>query len=213
MPAPRFTFASNATATPPSSSSATRASASRPTCFPHIFELFTQADAARVYAPGGMGIGLSLAERLVSLHSGTIVAESEGVGRGSSFTLRLPLAEAASTLARPVSSHETAGRTRRRVLVVDDNIDVADTHAMLLAEKGCEVRTAYLGAAAVQEAERFRPELVLLDIGLPDVSGYEVCQQLRAAPWGGGIAIIAVTGWGQDPIAPAAPLPASTSIW
>jgi len=170
-----------------------------PDMLPHIFELFTQADAARVYAPGGMGIGLSLAERLVSLHSGTIVAESEGVGRGSSFTLRLPLAEAASTSTQPVSSDETAGRTRRRVLVVDDNIDVADTHAMLLAEEGCEVRTAYSGAAAVQEAERFRPELVLLDIGLPDASGYEVCQQLRAAEWSRGIAIVAVTGWGQEP--------------
>jgi len=169
-----------------------------PDMLPRIFELFTQADAARVYAPGGMGIGLSLAERLVSLHGGKIMAESEGVGRGSSFTLRLPLAEATSTSEPQMSSRQPGGRRRRRVLIVDDNSDVADTHAMLLAEEGCEVRTASSGAAAMHEAERFRPELVLLDIGLPDVSGYDVCRQLRAEEWGGRIAIVAVTGWGQE---------------
>jgi PAS domain S-box-containing protein len=163
-----------------------------------IFELFTQTDAARAYAPGGMGIGLSLAERLVALHGGKIAAESDGIGRGATFSVRLPLSRSAMLTARALPGQPVPLPVRRRVLIVDDNIDVADTHAMLFTEGGCEVRTAYSGAAALQEAERFRPELVLLDIGLPDLSGYDVCRRLRALAWGTRMSVVAVTGWGQE---------------
>jgi PAS domain S-box-containing protein len=163
-----------------------------------IFELFTQTESARAYAPGGMGIGLSLAERLVTLHGGRIIAESAGLGCGAAFTVRLPLARTARLEQASPADAPRAAPARRRVLVVDDNMDVADTHAMLLSAGGCDVRTVYSGAAAVQEAERFRPDLVLLDIGLPDLNGYDVCRRLRAHEWGTRMAVVAVTGWGQE---------------
>jgi PAS domain S-box-containing protein len=164
-----------------------------------IFELFTQAEAAREYAPGGMGIGLSLAERLVTLHGGQIVAASAGIGSGAEFTVRLPLIREAVMPVDPAPARRRRSTaSRRRVLVIDDNIDVADTHAMLLSEEGCEVRTVYSGAAGVREAEQFRPDLVLLDIGLPDLSGYDVCRRLRAMDSGSRMSIVAVTGWGQE---------------
>ena len=165
-----------------------------------VFDLFTQAEAAQAHAPGGLGIGLSLARRLVEMHDGTIVAASGGLGRGSEFTVRLPVARGARP-AEPAPAVQPDQRTeplQRRVLVVDDNGEAADMLAMLLTEVGCEVRTAYRGESVIREADRFRPELVLLDIGLPDISGEEVCRRIRACPWGGGVVIVAVTGWGQE---------------
>jgi signal transduction histidine kinase len=151
-----------------------------PEMLERVFDLFTQADAAQAHAPGGLGIGLSLARRLVEMHDGTIVAASGGLGHGSEFTVRLPIAERARPAepAPAVQPDQQIAPLQRRVLVVDDNGEAADMLAMLLTEVGCEVQTAYRGEAAIREADRFRPDLVLLDIGLPDISGEEVCRRI-----------------------------------
>jgi CheY-like chemotaxis protein len=172
-----------------------------PEMMDRVFDLFTQGETAHVHAPGGLGIGLSLARRLVNMHDGTITVASDGLGHGSEFTVRLPIASSARlveprALTPRVERFDTP--LHRRVLVVDDNVEAADMLAMLLTEVGCDVHTAYRGEAAVREAERFRPELVLLDIGLPDTSGEEVCRRIRAASWGDSMIIVAVTGWGQE---------------
>jgi|RhiMethySRZTD1v2_1073278.scaffolds.fasta_scaffold02643_9 PAS domain S-box-containing protein len=171
-----------------------------PEMLERVFDLFTQADAAQAHAPGGLGIGLSLARRLVEMHDGTIVAASGGLGHGSEFTVRLPIARGARPAepAPAVQPDQQIAPLQRRVLVVDDNGEAADMLAMLLTEVGCEVHTAYRGETAISEADRFRPDLVLLDIGLPDISGEEVCRRIRAFPWGAAVVIVAVTGWGQE---------------
>jgi PAS domain S-box-containing protein len=169
-----------------------------PAMLDKVFDLFTQADAARTHAPGGLGIGLSLAQRLVEMHEGTIAVTSAGANQGSEFTVRLPLLP--SQVPAPDSEHRATTQSRgarRRILVVDDNADVADTHTMLLQQSGHEVETVYGGEAAVLAFTRFRPDLVLLDIGLPDISGHEVCRRIRSLAGGGAATIIAVTGWGQ----------------
>jgi PAS domain S-box-containing protein len=166
-----------------------------------MFDLFTQAETAQAHAPGGLGIGLSLARRLVEMHNGTITGASDGLGHGSEFTVCLPIARYARPAEKttPVTQGlRDEGSVQRRVLVVDDNVEAADMLAMLLTEVGCDVHTAYRGESAVREAERFRPDLVLLDIGLPDTSGEEVCRRIRAYPWGAAVVIVAVTGWGQE---------------
>jgi PAS domain S-box-containing protein len=167
-----------------------------------VFDLFTQTEAAQAHAPGGLGIGLSLARRLVQMHDGTITVASAGLGHGSTFTVRLqvaPCARPAEAAAAAEHEHRVAQpHLHRRVLVVDDNVEAADMLTMLLTMVGCDVRTAYRGEAAVREAERFQPDLVLLDIGLPDTSGEDVCRRLRAYPWGADAVIVAVTGWGQE---------------
>jgi len=171
-----------------------------PELLPSVFDLFTQAETSDALAPGGLGIGLALARRLVELHGGTLDATSEGPGRGSTFTVRLPAAGAAALV-------ETSGEAepplppvivRRRVLVVDDNADAADTLALLLTQVGCDVRAVYAGEAAVHEAEAFRPDIVFLDLGLPDVDGPQVCQRIRAQPWGSHMTLVALTGWGSQ---------------
>jgi PAS domain S-box-containing protein len=165
-----------------------------------IFELFTRSHAAEEHAPGGLGIGLSLARRVVELHGGTIAVASEGVGKGSEFTVRLPATPAAPPMTPAEAAPDKAADRNYdvRVLVVDDNTDAADMLALLLSGVGCDVRTAYRGHVALQEAERFRPDLLLLDIGLPDMSGHEVCRRIREQEWGRSMVIVAVTGWGQD---------------
>ena len=166
-----------------------------------VFDLFTQAETAQTHAPGGLGIGLSLARRLVEMHDGTITVASDGLGHGSEFTVRLPVVSLPRSVAAPAAAPPVDRVTvpvHRRVLVVDDNVEAADMLAMLLTEVGCDVCTAYRGEAAVHEAERFRPDLVLLDLGLPDTSGEEVCRRIRATQWGDTITIVAVTGWGQE---------------
>jgi PAS domain S-box-containing protein len=167
-----------------------------------VFEPFTQTTSARDHAPGGVGIGLSLAQRLVDMHGGTIEASSEGPGFGSEFVVRLPVcpdepaAEAVEPAVEPV--RVPAAPVARRVLVADDNVDSADMEAALLSAVGCEVRTVYDGESTLREAERFRPDVVLLDIGMPDIDGHEVCARIRSQSWGGGIVLIAVSGWGQE---------------
>ncbi len=163
-----------------------------------IFEMFTQVDRNLERAQGGLGIGLSLVRRLVELHGGTISAHSDGPGQGSRFVTRLPaagtLAEAA-TVPREDKPPETA---RKRVLVVDDNYDSAKSLSVMLGLVGHETHCAHDGMAAIEAAEAFRPDLILLDIGLPKLDGYEACRRIREQPWSQGMVIVALTGWSQD---------------
>ncbi len=166
---------------------------------PRVFDLFTQVDSARKWAQGGLGIGLTLVRRLVEMHGGSVEARSDGPGKGSEFVVRLPVA----VEAQP---HSKAGRAEDRpipqsslrVLVVDDNRDGADSLAEMLRILGNDTRTAYDGEEAVAAAADYRPDVVLLDIGLPRLNGYEACRRIRAQPGGKGVILIAQTGWGQE---------------
>ena len=167
---------------------------------PRLFEMFYQVDASLERAHGGLGIGLSLVRRLVESHGGSVEARSEGPGKGSEFTVRLPvLVEAPQS---PVLQQPGDGEKRavpsRRILVADDNRDSADLFATFLRLMGHEVYTAYDGVEAVETAERFRPDAVLLDIGMPRLNGEEACRQIRSTSWGRDVVLIAVTGWDQD---------------
>ena len=162
-----------------------------------IFEMFTQIGSQSSNAQSGLGIGLSLTKGLVALHGGTIQAYSEGLGRGSEFRVRVPTRLTLDAdSATPVRTVLTANRLK--ILVVDDNRDAAETLSMLLELKGHEVRRAYDGENALQLAEDFRPEMVLLDLGMPKMNGYEACRRIRDHAWGAQMTLIAVTGWGQE---------------
>ena len=172
-----------------------------PEMLERVFDPFTQATVARDHAPGGVGIGLSLAHRLVEMHGGTIQAESAGAGYGSEFVVRLPVCPddvVFPSRADPPVPAEVTPIAARRVLVADDNVDSADMEAALLSAVGCDVRTVYDGESTLREAERFRPDVVLLDIGMPDIDGHEVCARIRSQAWGGSMVLIAVSGWGQE---------------
>ncbi|HYD93840.1 MAG TPA: ATP-binding protein [Noviherbaspirillum sp.] len=162
-----------------------------------IFKMFNQVRATQDRSNGGLGIGLALARGLVELHGGSIDAASAGPGRGSSFTVRLPvradLRAADAGVVVPVRS-----TVKRRVLVVDDNRDAADTLAEFLQLEGHEVRVAYDGEAGLAQFAAFRPDTALLDIGMPRLNGNEVARHIRGLPEGAGAMLIAVTGWGQD---------------
>jgi PAS domain S-box-containing protein len=162
-----------------------------------IFNMFNQVDGSPERAPGGLGIGLTLVRRLAEMHGGSVYATSEGRGKGSEFIVRLPaLAEVPET--RKSQAPQAAPAIRRRVLIVDDNRDAADALAMLLKHSGHDAFVAYDGKAAFAAAETHRPNVILLDIGLPGMSGHDVCRQIREQPWGRSIRMIALTGWGQD---------------
>jgi len=167
---------------------------------PRVFDLFAQVDRTRERAQGGLGIGLSLVKKLVELHGGDIRAHSEGPSRGSRFTVRLPRADAPG----PLSAREagvppyTAPVAPRRVLVCDDNVDGADSLTLMLELLGHEVRTVHDGSQALATVAHWRPEVALLDIGLPGLSGYELAQRLRADPALAGLVLVAVTGWGTE---------------
>jgi CheY-like chemotaxis protein len=168
---------------------------------PRVFDLFAQGDRTLHRAQGGLGIGLSLVRRLVEMHGGTIAAHSEGLGRGSTFTVRLPLAsegEEGTQRAAPITDEGTAQRSARRVLVVDDNLDAAETLSMLLSIKGHETFTAHSGPEALALAQACRPEVVFLDIGMPGMDGYEVARRLRVDPATAGALLVALTGWGSE---------------
>jgi signal transduction histidine kinase len=168
---------------------------------PLVFEPFTQVDRSLERSRGGLGIGLMLVKRLVEMHRGTIEARSEGMGQGSEFTIRLPVVVEPSREtpeAGPREARPSPGSSLR-VLVVDDNLDSAATLSILLRTSGHETRTAQDGLEAVAAAGEFRPDVVILDIGLPKMNGYEVAQAIRREPWGGERAVlIAMTGWGQE---------------
>jgi CheY-like chemotaxis protein len=174
----------------------------RPEDLPNLFAMFSQVHGAMDRAEGGMGIGLALARGLVDLHGGRIEARSEGPGRGSEFVVRLPCRESATGVAalpeRPAGADAIPSSARHKVLVADDNRDGADALALLLSFEGFDVTTVYNGADALAAGARERPAAVLLDVGMPGLSGYETAQRARAEPWGRQAILIAVTGWGQE---------------
>jgi PAS domain S-box-containing protein len=168
--------------------------------FPHLFEMFSQAAPALSRSQGGLGIGLSLAKGLVELHGGSLEARSEGVGKGSQFVVRLPVAQCVTPPPKRPSRHsgEVAGQSKRRVLVVDDNHDAADSLARMLRIMGHDVQVAYDGEQGVQAAGNWLPELVFLDIGMPKLNGYEAAQRIRVESWGAQMVLVALTGWGRE---------------
>ena len=167
--------------------------------FPDVFDLFTQADRSLDRSQGGLGIGLSLVQRLVELHRGTVGVRSEGLGRGTEFTVRLPLSDAAPAAApEPPPAPADRAAHAGRVLVVDDNIDSAEILATLLRMSGYDVRTAYSGPKALEAAASHLPDVVLLDIGLPGLNGYDVARRLRLDPRLKGVRLVAMTGYGDE---------------
>ena len=164
---------------------------------PKVFDMFSQASSALPHAQGGLGIGLALARGVIELHGGRIDAASEGTDRGSEFTVRLPRLSA--PFDEPISpAHaDQQAQPSRRMLVVDDLRDNADSLARLLESLGHEVHTAYDGEQGLQLAQSSRPEVVFLDLGMPVMDGYALCRRIRELPWGREALIIAVTGWGQ----------------
>jgi signal transduction histidine kinase/CheY-like chemotaxis protein len=163
---------------------------------PHIFEMFVQGDRTLDRSQGGLGIGLAVVKKLIEMHGGQITARSEGLGAGSTFELRLRRARAPAG-ADPYAVTAGSNATVRRIMVVDDNVDAADSLALLLGLEGHEVECAYSAAAALQRVSAFAPDVVLLDIGLPDIDGYEVARRLRVLPGGVAIRLVALTGYGQ----------------
>jgi CheY-like chemotaxis protein len=162
-----------------------------------IFDMFVQVDASPAASGGGLGIGLSLVKRLIELHGGTVVAESAGEGLGSTFVVTLPVLVSQPRVSPHAESQAKVVRSRR-VLIVDDDEDSGEILSLLLQSAGHVTRVARDGVSALSEAAAFRPELVLLDLGLPGASGHDVCRRMRAEPWGASIFIAALTGWGQE---------------
>jgi CheY-like chemotaxis protein/two-component sensor histidine kinase len=163
---------------------------------PRIFTLFVQDKGARGHAEGGMGIGLALVHGVVSLHGGTVAARSDGPGCGSEFIVRIPIGDFRERQAGAQDPERAVSGTRLKVLVVDDNKDVADTCAMLIELSGHQVRSAYMGREAIDIAEVFRPQVILTDIGLPDIDGYEFARIIRSRPWAKAAVLVAISGWG-----------------
>src|SRR6185312_2123607 len=159
--------------------------------------MFSQVDRGIERATGGLGIGLALVKGLVEMHGGTVAASSGGEGRGSTFTVTLPVVAAAAAPAMAPRSNGQAG-IRRRILVVDDSRDGADTLARMLRLMGNDVRTANDGLEGVEAAREFRPEVVLMDVGMPLLNGLDATRRIRCQEWGRDMTIIALTGWGQE---------------
>jgi PAS domain S-box-containing protein len=164
-----------------------------------LFDLFVQGTESARERGAGLGLGLSLVKRLVDLHGGTVEAHSAGTGKGAEFTVRLPLAPEMPQAKAVVSSVRSASATSRRVLIVDDNADARNSLASVLQVLGHDVRIAPDGASGVAAARDFRPQVVLLDIGLPDMDGYEVAKRIRALPFGDKSRIVAASGYGEVP--------------
>jgi PAS domain S-box-containing protein len=166
---------------------------------PNLFDMFSQVDRSIERSTGGLGIGLALVKGVVEMHGGTVEAASDGHGKGSTFTVRLPAPEAdAEARETPPGQAMRLLGSKRRVLVVDDNRDSATSMAMMLELIGYEVRTAHDGVEAVDAAGQFRPQVVLMDVGMPRLNGYDATRRIREQPWGEGMVIIALTGWGQE---------------
>ena len=163
-----------------------------------VFEMFSQLGEPLDRTHGGLGIGLTLARRLVEMHGGSIAARSDGPGTGSEFTVALPLTQEASAATTPAAPADAPAPPQRlRLLVVDDNVDSAESLALLLSLSGHETHLAHSGPEALVQADALKPDAVLLDLGLPGLNGYEVCRRLRVERWARAIPIVAITGWGQ----------------
>jgi CheY-like chemotaxis protein len=171
-----------------------------PDVLPRIFDMFMQADRSIDRARGGLGVGLTVARRLVELHGGSISAGSDGLGKGSTFTVRIPVSAAQATSGPEASLRSGVKNTlaSHRILVADDNRDAAESLAALLRMVGHDVRIAYDGVEAVGLADEYHPDTIVLDIGMPKMNGYEVAQKMRAKTWGKDAMIIALSGWGQE---------------
>jgi PAS domain S-box-containing protein len=170
-----------------------------PDQLPHIFQMFSQVDSSLERSQGGLGIGLTLVRRLVEMHGGSIEARSEGLGKGAEFVVRLPVVIEEALPQAPAEKEEPAAhKSSLRILIVDDNRDAADSLVMLLQLLGNATRMAYDGQQGVNVAGEFRPDVILLDIGLPKLDGYEACRRIREQSWGKKAVLVAVTGWGQE---------------
>jgi signal transduction histidine kinase len=171
-----------------------------PELLPKIFELFTQVHSKSERAQGGLGIGLALVRRLTEMHGGTVTAESEGPGRGARFTVRLPVMvpQIAGLSSQRRESATIPSIEPQRILVADDNHDAAEALSLQLQLAGHHVRTAHDGVEALALAKTFDPDIVLLDLGMPKMDGYEAARQLRLGPGGNRVRLIALTGWGQQ---------------
>ncbi|MGQ0836891.1 MAG: response regulator [Gammaproteobacteria bacterium] len=168
---------------------------------PRVFDLFVQVDSSLGRAQGRLGIGLTLVKQLVTMQHGSVTASSPGIGQGSEFVVRLPLSKQTpadvATAAKQVEPRVTDA-LRRRVLVVHDNVDAAESVSAILKLSGYSVRCEYDGRSALEAVESYHPDVVLLDIGLPDITGYDVAARLRANPRFSRIPLVAVTGYGQE---------------
>jgi signal transduction histidine kinase/ActR/RegA family two-component response regulator len=177
-----------------------------------VFDLFAQADRTLERSSGGLGIGLALVRRLVEMHGGSVNAHSDGVGQGTEMVIRLPIGVDDRSAARPqeTEAEKAPGASptgeaaaapptpSRRILIVDDNKDAADSMALLVETAGHSARTAYDGHQALDLASAFAPDVLLLDLGVPGLNGFEIARRIRRQPWGQTVALIAVTGWGQE---------------
>jgi PAS domain S-box-containing protein len=163
-----------------------------------IFDMFSQVDRSVERSTGGLGIGLALVKGLVEMHGGTVAAQSEGEGKGSTFTVTLPVLGGDPQPDAVRHEEHTHAGAKRRILVVDDNRDGADSLAMMLTLLGDEVRTAHDGLEAVEQARAFRPEVILMDVGMPKLNGYEATKRIRRQEWGKEMTVIALTGWGHE---------------
>ena len=170
-----------------------------PDLLPNIFEMFMQGDQTLERTRGGLGIGLTLVRRLVEMHGGSVQASSAGVDLGSEFVVRLPvlLDERAALPSHPPAT-EPAPVTGLRILVVDDNHDSAESLSLLLELAGYQTNVAFDGVEAVEAAASFRPEVILMDLGMPKLNGFEAARQIRQQAWGKGIVLVALSGWGQE---------------
>jgi CheY-like chemotaxis protein len=163
-----------------------------------VFDLFVQVDNSLERTTGGLGVGLTIAKKLVELHGGSIEAQSEGPGMGSSFVVRLPIVLQLVNAQSASEDRSADLQSDRRVLVADDNEDSAQSLAMMLKMMGSETKTAHDGVEALEVGAAFEPHLVLLDIGMPRMNGYDTARRMRQESWGGSAMLVAMTGWGRD---------------
>ena len=168
-----------------------------PQMLPRLFQMFSQAKEALERAEGGLGIGLSIVKGLVELHGGTVEARSEGRGQGSEFVVRLPGVVVADKAAKPAAASAAARHANKRIVVVDDHVDAGESLKLLLQLDGHEVRLVHDGEQAIRAVEVGAPDVMFLDIGMPNLNGYEAARRIRALPGGAALKLVALTGWGQ----------------